>query len=234
MAKITKSTTKKKAVKKGAAKKSASKKTVKAVKKKAVKKSAAKKTTSKRPAVKKTVTKKTASKKSSSVKKEAMKKKPIPKSIQSAIKKLNDLLPELDETEIGFLIQQAGVIIHNKRITSNPEKRELRESKFNERMEQWKADKADMMSQVSVEEGDEGKHFILVMGNYRNFFDRGEFKRIVKLCHAASDADDAARRLFTWLDRFRSDVLKNSAIDRYSDPCLGKVYEEIISRYTTK
>lgn len=195
-----------------------------------------KKTTSKKAVTKKTASSKTTSKKTApkTKKKTAPKKTVLSPSIKSVIKELNELLPELDENEISFLIDQAEVIIHNKKITSQPEIREKRESQFNKKMMDWQASQEEMMGRASVEEGSSGTHFIIVMGNYRNFFARDEMKKVVKLCHAAEDEKDAGRRLFNWFEKNRSDVLKNSAVDSPLDPVLGKVYEIIISTYTTK
>ncbi len=203
----------------------------------------AKKTTSKKTAKKATPSKSSEAKKKSGVSEKKIpavpktspsKKTVLSPALKAAIKELNSLLTELDENEIGFLIQQAGVLIHNKKIVSNPADRERRESQFQKKMNEWKEAKEEMMERVSVEEGDEGKHFILIMGNYRNFFARDEMKRVVKLCHAADDAKDAGQRLFNWFERNRSDVLKNSGIKSPSDQSLQKIYEVIISTYTTR
>ncbi len=187
--------------------------------------------------VKKTSSKKTVKKvsaKKSSAKKTSSKKPALSPEVKSAIKELEKLLPELDEKGIEFLIQQAGILIHNKNAAALPAERKERENRFNERMEEWSEKQQSLMEHVAVEEGSRGNHFILVMGNYRNFFVRDEMKKVVKLFHAADDDIDAGRRLYNWFEKNRSDVLKNSSISSSSDKSLRKLYEVIISTYTTK
>lgn len=85
---------------------------------------------------------------------------------------------------------------------------------------------------IEIIEGEDGSHFIIVLGVERNFFARDEMKKIVKLCHAADNQKDGMRRLYTWLDRFRSDILRNNDIGGPGDPGLGTIYRKIVETYT--
>lgn len=146
------------------------------------------------------------------------------------IKQLSTILKELDEEGLRFLLQQALVLQHNMQVQKLQEElgKTSGKSGGKKRAPQTAADDVD------VKEGEDGSHFIIIMRNYRNFFDRGEMKKIVQMCHASSDAGDAARRLFNWFAQNRKDVLNNSSIHERTDPVLSNMYTFLINRYTVK
>ncbi len=146
------------------------------------------------------------------------------------IKQLGTILKELDEEGLRFLLQQALVLQHNMQVRKLQE--ELR--KTSGKSEGKKKAPQAAADDVDVKEGEGGSHFIIIMRNYRNFFDRGEMKKIVRMCHVASDAGDAARRLFNWFAQNRKDVLNNSSIHEVTDPLLSNMYTFLINRYTVK
>lgn len=181
---------------------------------------------------KKAAPKKTAKK---TVKKTSPAKAAPSPALQSRIMKLDSILPELASDEIDFLIEQAGVFIHNRDVTrmmqeqqriADSQKPEDRKKKLEE------LDKSNIEN-VSVEEGSEGNHFILVMRNYRNFFARDEMKKVVRVCQSAAGSADGAKRLYRWFEKFRGDVISNSGLSSHSDPVLAKMYTIIVSTYTT-
>lgn len=191
-----------------------------ASKKKTSPKKAAKKTAvKKKPAVKKTSAEKTARKKST--KKTAAKLSP-------RLTRLTALAATLSNDEVDFLISQAETMVRNRETLKERQNRLKNREKVAAAMNPVK-DK----DTIEIIEGEEGRHFIIVLGAERNFFSRDEMKKIVKLCHAAEDERDGMRRLYTWLDRFRGDVLRNNDISGTADTGLLTIYKKIISTYTT-
>jgi len=191
-------------------------------KKTTAKKSVKAKTKSKIKATKKSSVKKTAPKKKTSVKKAASKK------ISPQVKKLAALCAELTKDEIDFLISQAQKLKRNHDLISEQQQRAEGHKMVVEAMNPVK-DKET----IKIIEGEDGSHFIIVLGNERNFFDREEMKKIVKICQLASGKADGMTRLYTWFDRFRSDVLNNNDIGGTTDQALATMYKKIINTYTT-
>ena len=157
------------------------------------------------------------------------KKKTAKKSTPKASKKtarplekdLISLLPELSEDELQFLISQAQTMIRNTELRAKMEERQ-------------KTSAADTEGRVEIIEGEDDGHFIILINNERNFFSRDEMRKIVALCHRAEDESAGGGALFSWFERFRSDVIRNSPLSGPGDPLVGKVFDLIISTYTVK
>jgi hypothetical protein len=192
-----------------------------------------KKATSKKPAAKKPAAKKTAAVKTKKpAKKASPSKAAMPPSIQARIKKLHELVTGLEERDLDFLIEQAGVLIHNRDVDRIiQEQRKLGEPSRGKSREELDA---PHLKNAAVEEGKEGNHFIILMRNYRNFFSRDEMKKVVRICQSAGDAREATRGLFGWFQASRLDVINNSMLSGGNDPILERIYDIIVSTYTTK
>jgi ribosomal protein L23 len=143
---------------------------------------------------------------------------------------LKKLIKDLDEEGLVFMIQQAHVLLHNMQVERvNEEIRKLQAKKH----VGGKGASSDKYT-IDVKEADDDSHFIIVINNSRNFFDRGEMKKLVKICHASGDEKDASRRLYNWFSGNRIDVLNNTDIRGASDPALSTIYNFLIKRYTVK
>lgn len=189
-----------------------------AEKKKSSSKGTAKKETGKKAPAKKNATGKT-----------TVKKGKASKTASSPVKELTDLAKKLGNEDIRFLIEQAKTLIYNREMETEHEKMRAREKEVRGKISRPVYDDT-----VEFVEGKEGDHFIIVMRNERNFFDRDEMRKIVKLCHAAENDTDAGERLFSWFSRFRQDVVRNSDLSGPADAILVNLYRSIIKTYTVK
>jgi len=187
-----------------------------AAKKKTSPKKTSKKASDKSPraSAKKGSTKKSASKKTAAAK------------LTPGVKKLVSLAETLTKDEIEFLISQAETMIRNHAVIERREKKLKNRDKVAAAM-----DPVKNKSTIEIIEGEEGRHFIIVLGTERNFFSREEMKKLVKLCHAASDERDGMRRIYTWLERFRSDLIRDNDFGSSADPGLATIYNKIIETY---
>lgn len=86
---------------------------------------------------------------------------------------------------------------------------------------------------VDVEETPDG-FFVIQLDQVRVFFNRQELRAITRLCHAARDAPDGARRMFRWFEKERGDFLADAGIDSDRNPYLIALYEVIVTTYTVK
>jgi hypothetical protein len=76
--------------------------------------------------------------------------------------------------------------------------------------------------------------FIIQLDAVRIFFNKQEMREITRHCHAAGNAHDAARRLFKWFERERSDLLVDAGINSEKNPYLLDLYENVVSTYKLK
>jgi hypothetical protein len=76
--------------------------------------------------------------------------------------------------------------------------------------------------------------FIIQLDAVRVFFNKQEMREITRHCHAAENARAAARRLFRWFERERSDLLTDAGINSERNPYLLDLYEQVISTYKVK
>lgn len=140
---------------------------------------------------------------------------------------------ELNEEALAILIKQGLVLRHNMQVD------QIRDSLAKTKPAAGKGAKkparsgADKMS-IEIVEGENNSNFIFVINNYRNFFSLDEMRKIVALCHAASDVRDGSARLYAWFKRERMDVINNTDIVNSSDPALATMYNAVIAKYTVR
>ncbi len=142
------------------------------------------------------------------------------------IKQLTAILNDLNEEGLLFLIRQAQILQYNIHVDKVNEQKAGSSTK----QEPPQYDKFSM----EIVEGENNRHFILVINNARNFFTLDEMKKIVKLCHVSSDSKDASGRLHQWFSKFRKDVIIDTKITGVNDPALETIYNGIIKKYTVK
>jgi len=80
----------------------------------------------------------------------------------------------------------------------------------------------------------EDDFFIIQLDDARIFFNRQEMREITRVCHAAKTPTAAARNLFRWFEKERSDLLVDAGIKSESNPYLADLYEEVIATYKVK
>ena len=148
--------------------------------------------------------------------------------------RLQNMLEKVDDEGLEYLISRASEWIGATR--SREERRKLGESlerlgsggRINTPMDQ------DLEPSIEVVENKSGQSFIIVINGERNFMPLEEMRKIVALCHKAEDEIDGAKRLATWFQRFRTEVVRNSGLKGSNDPHLVLLYNYIISHYSVK
>jgi hypothetical protein len=88
-------------------------------------------------------------------------------------------------------------------------------------------------SEVLIVRRSETSFFIHISGR-KQFFNLDEMRQITRICHAAKDGVDGARRLHRWLKKERDDVLKDTGIESPRDSRLQELHGIVISNYTTR
>ena len=170
-------------------------------------------------------------------------KKRIPDPGAAMIEELGTIAAVLGEEDIDFLLNQARVLVYNRRVTQLNE--ELKgtgaarkvhtTAKGTGASARSSTDgKEAAQSGIEIVEKPESGNFFIVVNNYRILFTRDEMKSLVRICHAAADESDASIRLFTWLTRNRKDFLIDGGIGSAKNPYLQSLFRELVSRYRVR
>ncbi len=138
-------------------------------------------------------------------------------------KELRDAIKEVDEEGLLFLLQQAGVLIHNARVERiNKVAGEIRGSRKTQ---------TPQAAGVEIEESDGGKVFFLTIGQSRKVLNLDELKRIVRICYAAETKSDALRQLYKVLSEERRDILSDAHIGGPQNPLLDGLFQAVRARF---
>jgi hypothetical protein len=181
----------------------------------------------KKPASKKKTAVKKSAKKSSAKKKQAVK---ISAAKKKLITRLDSLIENLFDEDLEFLVSQAEILEYNRKVE---ERIAAGEENSDLKPEDFKLKKPDR-SVADIIEGEGSNHFIIAGAGVRKFFDIQEMRKLVKLCHAAADREDATSRLYNWFDKNRRDYINDAEISGPGDLFLGAIYEKIIQTYAVK
>ncbi len=94
-------------------------------------------------------------------------------------------------------------------------------------------DQEEREPDVSIVRRSETSFFVHISGR-KQFLNLDEMRQVTRICHAASDEVDGARRLHRWLKRERDDVLKDAGIESSRDSRLQELHGLVVSTYTTR
>lgn len=146
------------------------------------------------------------------------------------IEKLEQLLPDLDEEGLAFLIRQATVLKHNAEVDAL--ERDLAELESTPEPRS-PAEKEQKPGAVEIEQTGTDS-FVIQVGRTRVFFGRDELRALAKIVHAAEDRQSGAQRLHRWFKRERLDFLNDTGVSGPGDQILGRLHDLILQRYKPK
>lgn len=92
--------------------------------------------------------------------------------------------------------------------------------------------------QVSIERTDDD-FFVIQLDQARVFFNLQEMREITQICQTSGRTTKdprsvAVKRLFSWFEKERGDLLADAGIDSDRNPYLAELYERVVSTYTLK
>ncbi len=138
------------------------------------------------------------------------------------VAKIVKLAETLSTESLKKLLNDAAILAHNERVLAD----------FREGRE--KARPAAKALLAGVEEGKDGTYFMVTLKGHRHIFGIGEMRNLVRACHGVKSAGNAGPGLFSWFERARRDVLKNSRIADSNDPSLPALWKIIVTTYRAK
>ena len=131
------------------------------------------------------------------------------------LKELRSLLKDIPEEGLLFLIKQANTILYNMRVEElNKANENLHKSKNVSKTKNGQhMERNDLSQSVSIERSSFGRSFILVIGDCRKIMSEAEITKIVRIAYGSAQADEGAKRLFTWFKRNRDDIILDAGLN---------------------
>lgn len=148
------------------------------------------------------------------------------------INEIESVLGELDVESLGFLKEQADVLLYNIHVREKNAKMAGMMSRETQSSVS-KAEEESAESVVRFEQLENEKFFNLCIGDARIFMDHSEVAQILKIAIASESAADGAMRLFRWFQRERKDVLVDGHIGSAGHWALALIYNELLGTFET-
>lgn len=146
------------------------------------------------------------------------------------------MIPEIDAEGLLFLVRQANVLLHNKRVDElNAEMQKLNAGK---RQAQKKAGTTARVGQnvqeitVEVQQSSDAKTYYLIIDGQKHFFTTEEMTAVVKLCFKPERKSDALRFLFEYLDNERKEVLMDHGVSARNHPFFEALFYEVRAKFS--
>ena len=149
---------------------------------------------------------------------------------------LKNLVRELDSESLIFLIRQANILLHNKRVdelnakadaAANPTKKKERKAGTTARV--------NLLSNeitVEVQQSADRKNYYLIIDGRKHFLDPPEMEKVVKLCFKPDRKSAAIKYLFQFLDNERKEILMDHDINSPKHPFFEALFYETRARFS--
>jgi ribosomal protein L23 len=152
---------------------------------------------------------------------------------------LKKLIPKLDEECLAFLIEQAQVHLYNVQVEAlndtiikSQERKAAAAAKGGAKGKTASADASGGFSDIKV--SDSGSSYYIVYKTEWIMFNKDELTSLVKIATSAGAELDIKERLFNWLSRERSDLLRSAGISAKFDPKLKSLAQLLKKRFKVK
>ncbi len=146
------------------------------------------------------------------------------------------LIPEIDAEGLLFLIRQANVLLHNKRVDElNAEMAKLSAGK---KEEQKRAGTTARVGQnvveitVEIQQSPDKKTYYLIVDGAKHFLTVDEMKAVVKFCFKPERKSDALRVLHQYLDNERKEILMDHGISSEKHPFFEALFYEVRRKFS--
>ncbi len=149
------------------------------------------------------------------------------------LKELRSLIKDIPEEGLLFLIKQANTILYNMRVDElNKANEKLQRSNNVSKSKKGKhTEKTDFVHSVSIERSSFGRSFILVIDDCRKIMSESEITKIVRIAYGSAQADEGAKRLFTWFKRNRDDIILDAGLNP-KHPALQELYTYLLHNFS--
>jgi len=185
-----------------------------------------------KPAARNTPAKKAASGKKPATAKKAA--KPL-----SARDKLADqlagMISEIDAEGLLFLIRQANVLLHNKRVDElNAEMARLNKSKKEAHKKAGTTARVGQDVQeitVEIQKSPDAKTYYMIVDEQKHFLTAEEMAAVVKLCFKPDRKSEALRYLYQYMNNERKEILMDHGVSTEKHPFFEALFYEVRSQF---
>ena len=144
------------------------------------------------------------------------------------LKELEELLPQLDEEGLAFLLEQGRIHLYNMKVD---ELNALTLGTGNQATAASRKKPASVF-QIKASSGG-GSYHVVYQGNWKLFSDT-EMLRMVTIVHADASREEKAGRLFHWLRTERLDVLQDIPFQGALDPLFLEFFDLLQKTFTIR
>lgn len=144
-------------------------------------------------------------------------------------KELKQLIKDVDEEGLKFLVKQAKTLIHNQTVKAAAVKAAKTAGPKAEPKASFK------MPEVLDLEGEiNGTTFFLVTAKSRSILSRTEVSALVKAAYSSTQVPECLNALFNYLSRERQDILSNAGATAKAHSFFESLYKIIRSKFKPK
>lgn len=150
-------------------------------------------------------------------------------------KDLIELIPQIEEEGLIFLLQQANTIIHNQRVVEL--NRDLQE--INSKKESGEGSSSVKKQSgnnegftIEINRSSNGKTYYFIVNGRKHFMDVPETKKIVELCYRPPSKSKALKFLYQYFLNERDDVLLEHKIKSESSPFFDALFTTVRENFS--
>lgn len=146
------------------------------------------------------------------------------------------MIPEIDAEGLLFLVRQASVLLHNKRVDELNAEIEQQNGgkKAVERRAGTTARVGRSAEEITVEiqRSPDGKTYYMIINGQKHFLTAQEMAAVTQLCFKPERKSDALRLLFRYLTAERKEILDDHGVSAEKHPFFEALFHEVRSSFT--
>ncbi len=146
------------------------------------------------------------------------------------------MLPEIDAEGLLFLIRQANVLLHNKRVDElNAETERLNKHGKEARKKAGTTARVGQTVEeitVEIQKSPDAKTYYVIVDEQKHFFTAEEMGAVVKLCFKPERKSEALRYLHQFMNNERREVLMDHGVSTEKHPFFEALFYEVRSKFT--
>ncbi|HTX73953.1 MAG TPA: hypothetical protein VMC79_14065 [Rectinemataceae bacterium] len=150
-----------------------------------------------------------------------------PKVDSPVLAELLELLPQLDEEGLAFLLEQAHVHRYNMEVQRLNEATERAQERAKAGSGQGRSSAPRAQSAgeeaMSIKRSADGMTYHVVAGGKWKMFSADEMAALVRITRSGDERPEVSRRIYAWLDRERRDALDDLGIGKPPSPRLAEL-----------
>ena len=142
-------------------------------------------------------------------------------------KELIELVPQIEEEGLVFLLQQANTIIHNQRVVElNRDLQEISSSSPKKNTGE------SVGFEIEIDRSSNGKTYYFTVNGRKHFMDVAETRKIVELCYRPPTKSKALRFLYQYFLNERDEILSEHKIKSDNSPFFEALFKSVRENFS--